>query len=68
MKVKKLRLKKWVKDLLEFIIIIIIGLGLGLILLKGLDKFNKYAEVCDQEKGYTCNYYQVRKTIIKYEK
>ena len=68
MKVKKLRLKKWVKYLLELIIIIMIGLGLGLAILKGLDKFNKYAEICDNENGYTCNYYQVKHTIIKYEK
>lgn len=69
--VKKLRLRKWVKDLLkdllEFIVIILIGLGLGLVILKGLENFNKYAKICDNEKGYTCSYYQVRQTIIKHK-
>ena len=62
---KKLKLRKWVKVLLKYIIIVLIGLGIGIILLKGLENFNKYAKICDNEKGYTCSYYEVRQTIIK---
>lgn len=60
----KLRLRKWVK----ITIIILIGLGISLAILKGIENFNKYAKICDNEKGYTCSYYEVRQTIIKYKK
>ncbi len=56
----KRRLRKWVKVTLHILLIIIIGLILGLIFKKGIDDFDDLARKCDQDRGYTCSYYDVR--------
>lgn len=57
MKKTKLRLRKWVKVTLAIILLFII---LTLILMEGTREFNDVAKLCDQEKGYTCSYYEVK--------
>lgn len=60
MKRTKRRLKKWVKVTLYILLTIIIGLILGIVLKKGLNDFDELARQCDQDRGYTCSYYEVR--------
>lgn len=57
---KKLKLKYWVKVTLIVALTIIIGLILGLIIKKGVDDFEELARQCDQDRGYTCSYYEIR--------
>ncbi len=57
---KKCKLKTWVKVTLTILLTITIGLILGLILKKGVDDFEELARQCDQDRGYTCSYYEVR--------
>lgn len=60
MKRTKRRLKKWVKVALYILLTISIGLILGFVLKKGLNDFDELARQCDQDRGYTCSYYDVR--------
>lgn len=60
MKRTKRRLKKWVKVVLYILLTISIGLILGFVLKKGLNDFEELARQCDQDRGYTCSYYDVR--------
>ena len=57
---KKCKLKTWVKVTLTILLTITIGLILGLILKKGVDDFEELARQCDQDRGYTCSYYDIR--------
>lgn len=57
---KKLKLKPWVKKTLLIILTITIGLILGLIIKKGVENFEELARQCDQDRGYTCSYYDIR--------
>ena len=57
---KKCKLKTWVQVTLTILLTITIGLILGLILKKGVDDFEELARQCDQDRGYTCSYYEVR--------
>lgn len=57
---KKRKLKTWVKVTLTVLLTIIIGLILGLIIKKGVDDFEELARQCDQDRGYTCSYYDIR--------
>lgn len=57
---KKRKFKTWVKVTLTILLTITIGLILGLILKKGVDDFEELARQCDQDRGYTCSYYEVR--------
>lgn len=60
----KRRLKKWVK-----ISLAIVGFGLFLALaIKSNNNWEYWATKCDQQQGYTCNYYEVRQLMIKGEK
>lgn len=60
MKRTKRRLKKWVKVTLYILLTISIGIILGLALKKGINDFDELARQCDQDRGYTCSYYEVR--------
>lgn len=60
MKKSKRKPKKWVRVTLTILLTILIGLILGLILKKGIDDFDELARQCDQSKGYTCTYYDIR--------
>ena len=57
---KKCKLKTWVKVTLTILLTITIGLILGLIIKKGVDDFEELARQCDQDRGYTCSYYDIR--------
>lgn len=57
---KRYRLKKWVKVTLAILEVIFIGLLLGFILVKGANDFDELARQCDQDRGYTCTYYDIR--------
>lgn len=57
---KKRKLKTWVRVTLKILLTIFIGLILGLIFKKGVDDFEELARQCDQDRGYTCSYYDVR--------
>lgn len=60
MKKSKLRLKKWVKITLAILLIILMALILILTIMKGVKGFEELAKQCDQDKGYTCSYYEIR--------
>lgn len=60
MKRTKRRLKKWVRYTLYVLSIIVIGIVLALILKSGIDRFERIAQECDKDRGYTCSYYDVR--------
>ena len=60
MKKSKRKLRKWVKVTLNILLTISICLILGLIIKKGVDNFEELAKQCDQDRGYTCSYYDIR--------
>lgn len=60
---KKLKLKKWVKVALAIISLAIIAIILTHFLLNSLSYFNNSAMQCDQLKGNTCSYYEVKNYI-----
>lgn len=60
MKRTKRKLRKWVKNTLVIIAIIIFVIIIGLIINIGMNNFNELARQCDEAKGYTCSYYEVR--------
>lgn len=62
---KKLRLKKWVKILIVVIALISIIFILTHLLFENNSDFIKYAKMCDQDKGYTCSYYEIREYMIR---
>lgn len=60
MKRTKRRLKKWVRYTLYTLLIIALGFIFALILKSGVDNFDRIAQECDKDRGYTCSYYEVR--------
>lgn len=60
---KKLKLKKWVKVAIAIILLVIIAIILTHFLLNSLSDFNNSAMQCDQLKGNTCSYYEVKNYI-----
>lgn len=60
MKRTKRRLKKWVRYTLYTLLIIAIGFVLALILKSGMDNYDELARQCDEDRGYTCSYYEIR--------
>ena len=54
------QVKRRLKVILTILLTIIIGLILGLIIKKGVDDFEELARQCDQDRGYTCSYYDIR--------
>lgn len=57
---KKYKLKNWVKITLSILFTIIVIIILILFLKKGANDFEELAKQCDQDKGYTCSYYEIR--------
>lgn len=62
---KKLRLRKWAKILIVVIALISIVFILTHFLCTKSDDFIKYANMCDQDKGSICSYYEVRNYMIR---
>ncbi len=62
---KKLRLIKWVKILIVVIALISIVFILTHLLFNKSDDFIKYANMCDQDKGSICSYYEVRNYMLR---
>ena len=61
---KKLRLRKWVKILIVVIVLISIVFILTHLLFNKSDDFIKHANMCDQDKGSICSYYEVRNYML----
>lgn len=57
---KKYKLKTWVKVTLFILFTISVITILILFLMKGENDFEKLARQCDEDRGYTCSYYEVR--------
>ena len=55
---RKIKLTKFGKGVLIFILLIIASLLFNLIN-KGLDNYNELASKCDLTKGYTCSLYEI---------
>lgn len=64
---KKRRLKKWIKVVLYIISALLVGGLFYLIISVGSNDINKMYEECDNEKGYTCSYYEARLYSIRGE-
>lgn len=62
---KKLIFKKWVKILIVVIALISIVFILTHLLFNKSDDFIKYANMCDQDKGSICSYYEVRNYMLR---
>ena len=62
---KKLRLRKWVKILIVVIALISIVFILTHLLFNKNDDFIEYANMCDQDKGSICSYYEVRNYMLR---
>ena len=62
---KELRLRKWVKIMIIVIVLISIVFILAHLLLNKNDDFIKYANMCDQNKGSICSYYEVRNYMLR---
>ena len=54
---KRRRLKKEVKEALIIIALLIFG---GVLIVKGFNRINRIANMCDIEKGHTCTLYEVQ--------
>lgn len=67
MKKKRRRLKKWVKELLYSLLAIGCLIILGIVFAKSMNDFEEKAKRCDEARGYTCTYYDVRQYLIKGE-
>ena len=64
---KKRRLKKWVKVVLGILEFILFSLMI-LMLFKGISKrYDDLYKQCDESRGYTCSYYDMRQFSIKGE-
>lgn len=59
-KVRKRRLKKWVKYCLNIALLISIAIIFAILVHSQLNNYSKVARQCDREKGYTCSYYEIR--------
>ena len=57
---KKYKLKKWAKTTLNILCTISIFIAMTLLIMKGVNDFEKLAQQCDKDYGYTCTYYNVR--------
>lgn len=57
--IKKRRLKRWVRVTIKVIIALIILGILTIFIGKIIGNYNDLATQCDQDKGYTCSYYEI---------
>ena len=62
---KRIVLRKWVKVALLVILVIITVIIIAKLVCNSSNTFDKYADMCDQEKGSICSYYEVRNYMIK---
>lgn len=60
MKIKKRKLKTWVKIILSVEFIIGLSFIFALIIDKALTDFDKRGAECDQAYGHTCSPYEIR--------
>ena len=63
-KKKKYRLKKCVKEIVYGLLAIFILILFGVVIAYFINDFEKDAKMCDEAKGYTCSYYEVRQYLI----
>lgn len=61
---KRYRLKPWVKKTLYWILAIEIVILLALMFIHAMNDFEENAKKCDEARGYTCSYYDVRQYLI----
>ena len=61
---KKRKLRGWVKTTL---VLVVLGALFGILLNISNNRLNVMYEKCDNEKGYTCSYYEARLYTIKGE-
>lgn len=57
---KKRRCKKWVKYCLNIALLILIAVIFAILVRSQLNDYNKVAQQCDIERGYTCSHYEIR--------
>ncbi|HIS38526.1 MAG TPA: hypothetical protein IAB45_03345 [Candidatus Onthousia faecavium] len=62
---KRIVLRNWVRVALLVILVIITGAIIAKLVCNCSNNFDKYADMCDQEKGSICSYYEVRNYMIK---
>lgn len=62
---KRIVLRKWVKVALLIILEIIAVVVIAKLVYNSSNNFEKYAKMCDQEKGSICTYYEVRNYMIE---
>lgn len=61
---KKYRLKSWVRKTLYWMLAIGIVILFAFAIVYALNDFEKDAKRCDEARGYTCSYYDVRQYLI----
>ena len=60
---RKLRFRKWVKCVIVAMIIIVSIITAHFICAK-LRNLNKTIELCDNQRGHICTYYEIRQNMI----
>lgn len=61
---KKLRLRNWIKVVLLVLLGVIAVVTIAKLVYNSSNNFEKYANMCDQEKGSICSYYEVRNYML----
>lgn len=61
---KRIKLRKWARVTIAIILFIIASYLLAHFILDSMNEFEDVAKKCDEAKGYTCSYYDVRQYII----
>ena len=61
---KKLRLRNWIKVVLLVLLVVIAVVTIAKLVYNSSNNFEKYANMCDQEKGSICSYYEVRNYML----
>ena len=61
---KRIVLRNWVKVALLIILGIITVVVIAKLVYSSSNTFEKYAKMCDQEKGSICTYYEVRNYML----
>lgn len=61
----KIVLRNWGKVALLIILVIVTVVIIANLINNSSESFDKYADMCDQETGSICSYYEVRNYMIK---
>lgn len=61
---KRLRLRSWIKIVLLILLGVIAVVVIAKLVYNSSNNFEKYANMCDQEKGSICSYYEVRNYML----